>query len=191
MRPVRWIVIGVIVLGVGALTNEAIIRVLYHRLSAWGYSATASPTEWPITVPGHWPRTPERSEFEMQAGFDRRVARFVTQNNYYGAQLVRAGWPCRSFCFEHFGEQNPIAASNIDQMSLRWLPHSPLWPGLIANSAFLGSAIVLLPMAAYRLSRYQVGRIRFNKGLCISCGYPEGVSTTCTECGVRHPPRTT
>ena len=59
------------------------------------------------------------------------------------------------------------------------LPCRPIWVGLTRNAAVYGTGLLLL-MGLAGLTRAGVRRLRSR---CPGCGYPVGVSRTCTECG--------
>ncbi len=66
-------------------------------------------------------------------------------------------------------------------LEARALPYSPVWRGLLANTA-LYAALWTLPLIGIPLLRQ---RRRVRRGRCPSCGYDvQGVNVACPECGV-------
>ncbi len=70
----------------------------------------------------------------------------------------------------------PVARTDY----LNALPCQPIWPGFVLNTFFYVVILWLLFAVPGVVRR----RIRIKRGQCAACGYPVGVSSVCTECGV-------
>ena len=97
-------------------------------------------------------------------------------------------------------EQGPIAEHShlelplfVDPRTQRGilLPVTPVWPGLIANTAIWGLvwyAILFLPLRYLPLPLRLLPSSAANRkrrGLCVACGYDlTGATGRCPECGV-------
>ena len=67
----------------------------------------------------------------------------------------------------------------------RFLPHYPIWPGFVANTAFYAAILWLLIPGPFALRRL----IRPRRGLCPKCGYDlqHAEHESCPECGKHLP----
>lgn len=111
----------------------------------------------------------------------------------YGAQLA-LGWPALCVVGEvsrtaMWGTKSPGPRHVIVVGGLE-LPYRPLWRGLLINVLAHGAAwSVVLPTATWSVRaacRGLVRRRRWDRGLCMNCGYdvydqPSG--SACPECG--------
>ncbi|MCC6676791.1 MAG: hypothetical protein IT436_06570 [Phycisphaerales bacterium] len=75
-------------------------------------------------------------------------------------------------------------ASN-DPSTFRALPYLPIWPGLLADTAFYA---ILISLAVFTVGRVR-GFLRLRRNRCPSCGYSLAGLTTpgCPECGWKRP----
>jgi hypothetical protein len=101
------------------------------------------------------------------------------------------GWPflCTSWWYETWGDdwisKTPRVHGGIrltDSWNPRILPLRPLWPGVIANTTFFGTAagIILLATSSARK------RLRKARNQCVYCGYSRTglhLEALCPECG--------
>lgn len=92
---------------------------------------------------------------------------------------LEVGWPwlsvgARAYELGAFGQERGDMMGRLVR---------PLWPGHVANSlllALLGSGVWYGSKAVRRLRRARQCR-------CVRCGYPQGTSRVCSECGRQHP----
>ena len=70
--------------------------------------------------------------------------------------------------------------------TIRAIPYLPIWPGLVINSFFWGTAAFLLLTASRAVRRAR----RHRRGLCITCAYDlkGDIGPGCPECGWNRPP---
>lgn len=132
------------------------------RLPAWAPRVDALNAEWSLAATAWgWPAM-------CLAGGERVVTTGMPLTSPAGLATVPEGY----LAFP----------GNPAQMRVRRLPLRPVWPGLLACSAFyaVGWSVVLLAPGAALQS------LRLRRGLCPHCGYdlralPEG--EPCPECG--------
>lgn len=172
----------------------------YHR---WGPVTNLEPPRWPVSVPDDWPKSPTRCEVASQIGstsyYASTVSReFEPQSDHaaktrsdYNVSAGSSGWPFRCMQSESrqvMREVDGIPTANeytrVDVpfaplMAYADVPLRPLFPGLMANTAFYAALLGFAAWLTYRLRTW----LRTRKGLCPECKYPFGVSPCCTECG--------
>ena len=83
------------------------------------------------------------------------------------------------------GWGNQLGETQLPLLDLRFLPYGPIWPAFVVNTLFYAVVLWLLCGGPFVLWRF----IRIRRGLCPACGYPEGQSDVCSECGKALPER--
>ncbi|MHC5113608.1 MAG: hypothetical protein ACYTGP_04175 [Planctomycetota bacterium] len=115
----------------------------------------------------------------------------MTHDTLVNLWVARAGWPFRclrgtrvSGATDAHGLRNawPIPERRLRvyaQLVVGFLPYEPLWPGLVANTAFYGAAAWAVVCGPGLLRR----RSRRRRGACLACGYLLAGLDRCPECG--------
>jgi hypothetical protein len=83
-------------------------------------------------------------------------------------EKLRASWTTRSSPLTRYGKSFPVA-----------LPFRLRWPGFLTNTLFYSLLLGLIAWSWVSLRKL----VRIRRGRCPACGYPMGVSDTCSECG--------
>jgi hypothetical protein len=124
----------------------------------------------------------------------------VDGHHYDYRYIVAWGWPARS-CWYEVRNTSPrdsraptvveggftlsirgIREERLTVFCARALPIRPLWPGLLANTAFYGLILWALWFTAGAVRR----GLRRRRGACLRCGYDlrgAEAGTACPECG--------
>jgi hypothetical protein len=128
----------------------------------------------------------------------------ASHNSMYHVIGVASGWPFLSMwggetqCAppfdaphrtSHFAIALSSAAPRLPGQPIsfpaphsRLVPLAPIWPGFLWNT-FLYTGI-LLAIASALYAPFAIRRHhRMKSARCLTCGYPIGASTCCTECG--------
>jgi hypothetical protein len=166
--------------------------------------------EWPVNVPGDWPRPTflyarigrglRLDIGNVAAGVEQGPDGAMRQTAHYQITSVRSGWPLlamqsRTVIVRHHGgtdrtERSPAIAlpfwlrQYLDGISAGYLVTRSL-PLMPVWPAFLASALLyaLGFWIVLRLPRRVRAFVRSRRGQCVLCGYPRGSSHVCTECG--------
>jgi len=111
---------------------------------------------------------------------------FVSMKYEYRYRWMGVGFSGNLFFFDELS--GGLALSDVENLNhpndwretLHVLPYRVVWPGFLFNAAAFGGVLWLIWFAARWTRRLS----RLRRGCCPACGYPIGVSHTCTECGV-------
>lgn len=134
----------------------------YERKPWWPVDAGVS-TAWVGHVGGGWPRLALSAAIRpsQQHGSDDRQESGMYDIEY--GLRWRADMP------------NGPAAGHIPTI----LPYRIIWPGFLLDTVVYAS-VIGVSISAYKAMRHVW---RAGRGRCVHCGYPRGVSATCSECG--------
>ena len=96
------------------------------------------------------------------------------------------GWPALSMWYSVDVARAPDSGSVISRTTAGAFsefeyPLRVLWPGFALNSAFYAGVLALLILGQRGLRRDW----RRRHGRCPLCGYPQGASARCSECGAK------
>jgi hypothetical protein len=161
------------------------------------------PESWPLRLPSRF-TPPENMDIEWTSeSFTARGSKFIriyasgerfdwprSEVWQFSFDELQTGVPfrcVRRFYFSAMGDGiDDWGPWDVWNRGLRFstyvivdLSVRPLVLGLAANSAIYGGAAWTLVWGLRRL----IARRRTAHGTCPSCGYPQGVSPVCTECG--------
>lgn len=96
--------------------------------------------------------------------------------------VVSAGWPMRSVSMT---SEAGASKGGVALPALKgWPSLRVLSTGTIVNSALFSTVLGVSLLGVSRLRRWR----RKLQSRCLECGFPRGVSSTCTECGSVVPP---
>lgn len=119
-----------------------------------------------------WPCLSFRHDLGMSIVPGRPTTRSEFKGQFRGLDLPLPDW-------SDFRLTAPVKYPGIDRAARRSLPVSPLWFGLLANSALYAmlAAIPLVIIPSVRVA------LCCRRHACVTCGYPLGSLARCPECG--------
>ena len=173
-------------------------------------------THWHQIAPTHWVAEVAQirpSAIEpfgsLQTSFGMRIRTIGVHGFYFSetspelavgdmawhAFEYSVGWPIACLHFMEFKSTDArppifqkawVASRGISSLHVspgQKLPYGPIWIGLVINTIFYAAVAWLVLRGPSEIRR----RIRQYRGRCQACGYPIGLSSVCTECGVPVP----
>ncbi len=144
-------------------------------------AATAWPVETPHTTP--WPALDAYIRWTAFAYELIDARSYDGQTPVCAVEVERIGWPLpvlqdRQYWWD-WNDTTLVLKPGAD----RDPPLELLWPGLVANPVLFGAA-AWAPIALVFFLAPGIRRARRRaRGQCERCGYPQGESERCSECG--------